>query len=108
MILREEGGGRREEGGGRREEGGGRREEAGGRRQEGGGRREEGGGRLDLCDIPLLTICKLHKHEICEINNECIINELAWLTVYKCLKLYQAKIGLSITTFSCADDVFIT
>ena len=33
------------------------------------------GGRLDLCDIPLLTICKLHKHVICEINNECIINE---------------------------------
>ena len=35
----------------------------------------EAGGRLDLCDIPLLTVCKLHKHVICEINNECIINE---------------------------------
>ena len=35
----------------------------------------KGGGRLDLCDIPLLTICKLHKYVICEINNECIINE---------------------------------
>ena len=34
----------------------------------------KGGGRLDLCDIPLLTICKLHKHVICEINNECIIS----------------------------------
>ena len=30
----------------------------------------KGGGRLDLCDIPLLTICKLYKHVICEINNE--------------------------------------
>ena len=38
--------------------------------------REEGG-RSDLCDIPLLTICKLHKHLIFE----CIINEKAWLTV---------------------------
>ena len=35
----------------------------------------KGGGRLDLCDMPLLTICKLHKHVICEINNECIIDE---------------------------------
>ena len=26
--------------------------------------------RLDLCDIPLLTICKLYKHVICEINIE--------------------------------------
>ena len=32
------------------------------------------GGRLDLCDIPLLTI-KLRKHVVCEINNECIIDE---------------------------------
>ena len=45
--------------------------------------REEGGGRLDLCDIPLLTICKLYKHVICEINNKCIIDEYAWLSVYK-------------------------
>ena len=29
-----------------------------------------GGGRLDLCDIPLLTICKLYKHVICEITIE--------------------------------------
>ena len=43
----------------------------------------EGGGRLDLCDNPLLTICKLYKHLICEINNECIIDEWAWLTIYK-------------------------
>ena len=63
------------EAGGRRQEAGGRRQEAGGRRQEAGGRRQEAGGRLDLCDIPLLTICKLHKHVICEINNECIIKE---------------------------------
>ena len=44
-----------------------------------GGRRQandiKGGGRLNLCDIPLLTICKLHKHVICEINNECVIAE---------------------------------
>ena len=38
-------------------------------------RHRKGGGRLDLCDIPLLTICKLRKHVICEINNECIIDE---------------------------------
>ena len=65
-----------------------------------GGRRQandiKGGGRLDLCDIPLLTICKLYKHVICE----CIIDEWDWLTVYKRLKLYRAKMGLSITTFS--------
>ena len=30
----------------------------------------KGGGRLDLCDISLLTICKLYKHVICEINDE--------------------------------------
>ena len=41
----------------------------------------KGGGSLDLCNIPLLTICKLYKHVICEINNECIINEWALLTV---------------------------
>ena len=29
---------------------------------------------LDLCDIPLLTICKLYKHVICEINNEIIVS----------------------------------
>ena len=54
-------------------------------RQEAGGRKMniKGEGRLDLCDIPLLTICKLYKHVICEINNECIIDEWAWLTVYK-------------------------
>ena len=40
-----------------------------------------GGGRLDLCDIPLLTICKLHKHVICEITIE--INEWAWLKVLR-------------------------
>ena len=34
-----------------------------------------GGGRLDICDISLLTICKLHKNVVCEINNECIIDE---------------------------------
>ena len=59
----------------------------GGRRQEAGGRRQandiKGGGKLDLCDIPLLTICKLYEHIICEINNECIIDEWPWLTVYK-------------------------
>ena len=59
-------------------EAGGRRQEAGGRRQEAGGRRQandiKGGGRLDLCDILLLTICKLHKHVICEIKNE-LFNE---------------------------------
>ena len=38
---------------------------------------------LDLFDIPILTICKLYEHAICEINNECIIDEWAWLTVYK-------------------------
>ena len=43
----------------------------------------KGGGRLDLCDIPLLTTCKLYKHVICEINNECITDKLAWLTAYK-------------------------
>ena len=56
-----------------------------------GGRRQANdikvGGRLDLYDILLLTICKLHKHVICEINNECIINEKAWLTVCKRLTL---------------------
>ena len=35
----------------------------------------KGGERLDLCGIPLLTIRELHKHVICEINNECIMNE---------------------------------
>ena len=30
----------------------------------------KGEGRLDLCDISLLTICKLYKHVICEVNNE--------------------------------------
>ena len=43
----------------------------------------KGGGRLDLCDISLLTICKMYKHVMCEINNECIIDEWTWLTVYK-------------------------
>ena len=67
----------------------------------------KGGGRLDLLTSlgKVLTICKLHKHVICEINNECIINEQAWLTVYKRLKLYRVKMGLSITTFSYADDI---
>ena len=51
--------------------------EAGGRRQ---ANHIKGGGRLDLCDIPLLTICKLYKHVMCEINNECGIDEWAWLT----------------------------
>ena len=32
-------------------------------------------GDLDLCDISLLIICKLYKHVICEINNECIIDK---------------------------------
>ena len=35
----------------------------------------KGEGRLDLCDIPLLTICKLRKHVVYEINNKCIIDE---------------------------------
>ena len=37
----------------------------------------KGGGKLDLCDTPLLTICKLYKYVICEINNERIIDEWA-------------------------------
>ena len=50
---------------------------------------------------PLLTVCKLYKHIKCEINNECIIDEKAWLTVYKVtLLLYRANMDLSITTFS--------
>ena len=47
--------------------------------REAGGRRQandiKGGERLDLCDIPLLTIFKLCEHVICEIKNECIIDE---------------------------------
>ena len=34
------------------------------------------------CSSPL-TICKLYEHVMCKINNECIIDEWAWLTVYK-------------------------
>ena len=30
----------------------------------------KGGGRLAFCDISLLTICKLYKHVMGEINNE--------------------------------------
>ena len=63
-----------------------------------------GVGSLPPPDQEGLTICKLHKHVICEINNECIIKEKAWLTVYKRVKVYRAKMGLSITTFSFADD----
>ena len=38
-----------------------------------GGRRQandiKGGWRLDLNVIPLLTVCKLYRHAVCEINN---------------------------------------
>ena len=49
----------------------------------------KGEGRLDICDIPLLTICKLYEHVICEIYNKCIIDEWAWLTVYK--RFYSSR-----------------
>ena len=39
----------------------------------------KGGGRLDLCDIPLLTTCKLYKHVICEINNEINVSLMSGL-----------------------------
>ena len=65
--------------------------------REAGGRRQANdikeGGRLDLSDILLLTICKLHKHVICEINNECIINEYAWLNCMRTLKTVSGENG---------------
>ena len=61
----------------------------------------KGGGRLDLCDIPLLTICKLYKHVICDINNEINVSLTSELgLMYTNAFTVSREKGLSTATFS--------